>query len=153
NRLEERAAEICGKQAALFVPTGTMGNTIAMKLLSRHGEEVICDARAHVMDWEMSMTAWFAGLFARPIATDDGLLTWKVVEKQVKVRGSFIGPTAIVCVENTHNMAGGVVYPQDVLDEICAESHANGIKIHMDGARVFNASVASNTPVDRIVRD
>lgn len=69
NRLERRAAEVIGKEAALFVPTGTMGNTIAIKLHTRHGEEVICDSRSHVMDWELSMMAWFAGCQARPVTT------------------------------------------------------------------------------------
>ena len=150
NRLEERAAEIFGKQAVLFVPTGTMANTIALKLLSHHGEEVICDARAHILDWELSMTAWFSGLQTRAVPTDDGILTWKLVEKSVKPRGGFLGPTAVICIENTHNMAGGIVYPQAVIDELCDEAHARGIKVHMDGARVFNASVASGIPVDRI---
>ncbi|MEO8026066.1 MAG: threonine aldolase family protein, partial [Bryobacteraceae bacterium] len=153
NRLEERAAEIFGKQAALFVPTGTMGNTIAMKLHSHHGEELICDARAHILDWELSMTAWFAGLFARPVAAPDGVLTWALVEKSVKPRNGFLAPTAVITIENTHNMWGGVVYPQPVIDELCAEAHKRGIKVHMDGARVFNAAVASETPVSRIARD
>src|SRR3974390_2147154 len=75
NRLEERAAEIAGKEAALFVPTGTMGNTIAVKLLTEHGQEVICEARSHLVDWELSMTAWFSGCLVRPIATTDGILS------------------------------------------------------------------------------
>ncbi len=69
NRLEERAAEIAGKEAALFVPTGTMGNTIAIKLLTEHGEEVVCDSRAHLLDWELSMLAWFSGCLIRPAET------------------------------------------------------------------------------------
>ncbi len=150
NRLEERAANRFGKQAALFVPTGTMANTIALKLLSHHGEEVICDSRAHILDWELSMTAWFAGLQTRAVQTVDGILTWPLVAPSVKPRGGFVAPTAIICIENTHNMAGGVVYPQDVIDSLCDEAHARGIKIHMDGARVFNASIASGVPVDRI---
>src|SRR5665213_1201623 len=75
NLLEQRAADIFSKEAALFVPTGTMGNTIGMKLHTTHGEEVICDARSHVLDWELSMMAWFCGCLARPIATHDGILT------------------------------------------------------------------------------
>lgn len=80
NRLEKRAAELCGKQAALFVPTGTMGNTIAIKLHTKHGEEVVCDSRSHVMDWELAMMAWFSGCLARPVQTQDGTLTWKQIE-------------------------------------------------------------------------
>src|SRR5579863_4473289 len=80
NRLERRAAEILGKEAALFVPTGTMGNTIAIKLHTSHGEEVICDARSHILDWELSMTAWFSGCLLRTIPTEDGILRWDVVK-------------------------------------------------------------------------
>src|ERR1039457_7111030 len=79
NRVEARAAEVFGKEAALFVPTGTMGNTIGSKLHTNHGEEVICDAKAHIVDCELSMTAWFSGCLVRPISTADGNITWKEV--------------------------------------------------------------------------
>ena len=76
-RLEERAAELLGKQAAMFVPTGSMGNAIAIKLHTHHGQEVICDDKAHILDWELAMTAWFSGCLARPVATRDGVLDRK----------------------------------------------------------------------------
>lgn len=151
-RLEERAAETLGKPAALFVPTGTMGNTIAIKLLTRHGEEVICDSRCHVLDWELAMTAWFSGCFARAIETPDGILRWSAIEPQIH-SGTFYAPTAVVTIENTHNMHGGAVYPQQVIDEICGNAHARGVRVHLDGARIFNAAAASGTPVARIARD
>src|SRR3954465_16067661 len=84
NRLEERAAAICGKEAALFVPTGTMGNTIGIKLLTEHGQEVICDSRTHLMDWELSMLGWFSGCLVRAVPTDDGILTWNRIAPFVK---------------------------------------------------------------------
>jgi threonine aldolase len=153
NRLEERAAEMCGKAAALFVPTGTMGNSIGIKLHTKHGEEVICDSRAHVMDWELSMMAWFSGCLARPVQTRDGILSWHHIRPALRGKGPHNAPTALICLENTHNMAGGTVYPQRDIDEICAEAHALSLKVHMDGARVFNAAVATGTSVSRIVRD
>ncbi len=153
NRLEQRAAEICGKEAALFVPTGTMGNTIAIKIHTNHGEEVICDSRSHVLDWELSMMAWFSGCLARPIQTEYGILTWKEIQGVLRRKGPHNAPTTLVSLENTHNMSGGTVYPQNVIDEICSEAHERGLKVHMDGARVFNAATASGTPVSRIVRD
>ena len=152
NRLEERAAEIFGKEAALFVPTGTMGNTIAIKMHTRHGEEVICDARSHVLDWELSMMAWFAGCLARAVQTIDGILRWAQVEPALRSFGPHNAPTTLIALENTHNMAGGTVYPVEVIDEVCARAHAHGLKVHMDGARVFNAAAATNTPVARITR-
>jgi threonine aldolase len=153
NRLEARAAEVFGKEAALFVPTGTMGNTIAIKLHTKHGEEVICDARSHVLDWELSMMAWFAGCLARSIAAPEGILTWPQIAATLRPRGPDNAPTTLIALENTHNMAGGMVYPQETIDEICAEAHARGLKVHMDGARIFNAAVASSTNVARITRD
>ncbi|MDQ2710880.1 MAG: aminotransferase class I/II-fold pyridoxal phosphate-dependent enzyme [Acidobacteriota bacterium] len=153
NRLEKRAAEIFGKEAALFVPTGTMGNTIAIKVHTRHGEEVLCDAHSHVLDWELSMMAWFAGCLVRAVETPDGILTWKQIEPALRSFGPHNAPTTLISLENTHNMAGGTVYPVEAIDEICAKAHERGLKVHMDGARIFNASVAANTPVARIVRD
>ena len=150
NRLEARAAEIFGKEAALFVPTGTMGNTIGIKMQTNHGEEVICDARAHILDWEFSMTAWFSGCLVRTIETTDGILTWDRIAQKLRPDGPHCSPTTLVELENTHNMCGGVVYPQDVIDDVCDRAHAIGMKVHMDGARIFNASTAAGTPVKRI---
>lgn len=152
NLLEQRAAEITGKEAALFVPTGTMGNTIALKLLTEHGQEVICDSRAHILDWELSMLAWFSGCLARPVPTDDGILTWDRIQPSLRAFAPNNAPTGAIEIENTHNMAGGRVYPQAVVDEICDNAHNAGIGVHMDGARVFNASAASGRPVKDIAR-
>jgi len=153
NRLEQYAAEIFGKEAALFVPTGTMGNTIAIKMHTNHGEEVICDARSHVLDWELSMMAWFAGCLARPVAGDSGRLSWASIVPAIRNKGPHNAPTSLITIENTHNMAGGTVYEQPVIDEICAHAHERGIKVHIDGARIFNAAVASGSTVARISRD
>jgi threonine aldolase len=153
NRLEERSAEIFDKQAALFVPTGTMGNTIAIKLHTNHGEEVLCEARSHILDWELSMMAWFAGCVARAVPTEDGVMSWNQIENTLRPPGPHNAPTTLIALENTHNMSGGTLYPQQTIDEICAKAHDRGLKVHVDGARVFNASVATNTPVSRMVRD
>jgi threonine aldolase len=151
NRLEQRAAEVTGKETALFVPTGTMGNTIGMKLLTEHGQEVVCDSRAHLLDWELSMLAWFAGCLVRAVPTDDGILTWDHIKSYVKPLGPHSAPTGAIEIENTHNMAGGRVYAQEAIDEICDHAHERGIPVHMDGARVFNAAEAAGRPVREIV--
>ncbi len=151
NRLEARAAEILGKEAALFVPTGTMGNTIGIKLLTEHGQEVVCDSRAHILDWELSMLAWFSGCLIRPVPTDTGILTWDTIKSVVKPVGPHWAPTGAIEIENTHNMGGGRVYPQAVIDEICDEAHALGVPVHMDGARLFNAAAAAGRPVSELV--
>jgi threonine aldolase len=153
NRLEQRAAEILGKEAALFVPTGTMGNTIAIKVHTKHGEEVLCDSRSHIVDWELSMMAWFSGCLARMVPTSDGILTWKSIAANLKTKGPHNAPTTLISLENTHNMSGGTVYPLETLDEICAEAHRRNLKVHMDGARVFNAAAHLGVSVARVVRD
>jgi threonine aldolase len=146
NRLEDRAAEILGKEAALFVPTGTMGNTIACKLHTKHGQEIIAEARGHVFNYELSMVAWFAGCVVRPIPATDGILTWDMIERHLRPLGPHWAPTGLIEVENTHNMAGGTVYPVAVLDEVCDRAHEIGLRVHMDGARVFNAAAHLERP-------
>jgi len=150
NRLERLAAEISGKQAALFVPTGTMGNTIAVKLLTEHGQEVICDSRAHILDYEMSMVAWFSGCVVRAIPTADGILSWDEVQRLIKPVNPYSAPTGMVAIENTHNMGGGTVYPMETIHEICDGAHERGLKVHMDGARIFNAAQATGLAVREI---
>ena len=147
NRLEKRAAEIMGKEAGLFVPTGTMGNTIAVKVHTDHGQEVIAESRAHLLDWELSMLAWFSGCLVRPVAANDGILRWKDIEPAIRPTSAHCAPTTLIEIENTHNMAGGAVYPMDVFEDICANAHNRGIKVHLDGARIFNAACHLDRPV------
>ncbi len=149
-RLERRAAEIFGKEAALFVPSGTMGNTIAIKLHTRHGQEVICEARSHVYNYELAMMAWFAGCLARPVRAAGGVLRWSDIEPHVRPVSAHWAPTGLISLENTHNMAGGRVTPKPVLDEICDRAHALGLKVHLDGARIFNAATYLRMPVDEL---
>jgi threonine aldolase len=150
NRLEETAAKLSGKEAALFVPTGTMANTIAIKLHTEHGEEVICDSRSHILNYELAMMAWFAGCLARPIATDNGLLSSEQIEREIRPPGPHRAQTGLIEIENTHNMAGGTVYPMEVVTDICDRAHNKGLPVHMDGARIFNASIALGISVDRL---
>ncbi len=150
NRLEARAAEIAGKEASLFVPTGTMGNTIAVKLHTEHGQEVIAESRAHILDYELSMVAWFSGCVVRAIPTADGVLEWSAIRPWVKPVNPYSAPTGLIAVENTHNMHGGTIYPASTLREICDGAHERGLRVHMDGARIFNASAATGVSVSDI---
>jgi threonine aldolase len=152
NQLEKRAAEIFGKEAALFVPTGCMGNLIAIKVWTHHGNEVICDERSHVNLYELASMAAIAGCMPRIARGVDGLLTWKQVEEVIRPKIYYDSQTALVCVENTHNMWGGTVYPTAQVDEICDGAHAAGLKVHMDGARIFNAAAALGESVARMTR-
>ena len=150
NRLEKRAAEIFGREAALFVPSGTMGNQIAIKLHTHHGQEAICEARSHVFEYEMAMMAHFSGVVPRTAATENGIITWNDVKPKIRTKSYHGAATALVSLENTHNLAGGSVTPPEVFDEVCDNSHNVGLAVHLDGARVFNASVALGIPVAQL---
>jgi threonine aldolase len=150
NELERRAAEIIGKEAALFVPTGSMGNVIAIKLHTHPGDEVICDHHAHILDWELGTHSWFSGCVLRSLPTEDGMLRWCDIERAVRPKNSFSSPTSVVELEDTHNMGGGTLYPLVELHRICDQAHERGLKIHIDGARIFNAAAASGISADCI---
>jgi threonine aldolase len=152
NRLEQRAAEIFGREAAIFVPSGTMGNQIAIKLHTRPGQEIICEERGHIYNYEMAMLGWFSGCIARTLPAPNGILTWDLVKRWIAPKIYYRAQTGLVSLENTHNMAGGSVYPQDVADEICDRAHEAGIPVHLDGARVFNAATALGKPVAEVTR-
>ena len=152
NRLEQRAAEIFGREAAIFVPSGTMGNQIAIKIHTKPGQEVICEERAHIFNYEMAMLAHFSGCVARPVPAPDGILSWERIERAIAPKIYYRAQTGLVSLENTHNMAGGTVYPPAVFDDICERAHQAGLPVHLDGARIFNAAVALGKPVAEISR-
>jgi threonine aldolase len=142
NQLERRAADIFGKEAALFVPTGCMGNLIAIKTWTHHGDEVICDEKSHVNLYELASMSAIAGCMPRIARGVDGILSWKMIEAVIRPKIYYDSQTALICLENTHNMAGGTLYATAAVDEICGYAHAAGLKVHLDGARIFNAAVA-----------
>jgi threonine aldolase len=143
NKLQKRAAEIFGKEAALFVPTGCMGNLIAIKIWTHHGNEVVCEERSHVNLYELASMSAIAGCMPRAVrGGDDGILTWKQIEAGIRPKIYYDSQTALVCLENSSNMAGGTVYTTACVDEISERAHALGLKVHLDGARIFNASVS-----------
>jgi len=142
NRLQERAAEIFNREAALFVPSGTMGNQIAIKVHTRPGQEVICEVRAHIYNYEMGMIGAFSGVVQRIVVADGGIMSWSQIEPLIRARSDHHSRTGLIEIENTSNLAGGSVYPLEVCGEICERAHAAGLPVHLDGARIFNASVA-----------
>lgn len=152
NRLQARAAEIFGKEAGLFVPTGSMGNLVAIKTWTQPGQEVICDERAHINQYELSSMSFVAGCLPRTIRTTDGILTWEQIEPQLHIRTAHKADTGLIALENTHNVAGGSIYPPEVTDDICDRAHALGLKVHLDGARIFNAAVALGRSVADLTR-
>jgi threonine aldolase len=152
NTLEHEAAAIFGKDAALFVPTGCMGNLISIKIWTHHGNEVICDERGHVNLYELASMSAIAGCMPRVARGEDGILSWAQIEAVVRPRIYYDSQTALVCLENTHNMAGGMVYPTPTVEDICDHAHGLGLKVHMDGARIFNAATALNDSVANMTR-
>jgi threonine aldolase len=150
NRLEKRSADIFGREAALFVPSVTMGNQIASKLHTHHGEELICEERSHVFEYEMAMMAHFSGVVPRTVGGTEGILTWEQVKSKIRIKSYHGAKTGLVSVENTHNMAGGTVTPPEIFDEVCDNAHAAGLPVHLDGARVFNAAIALGMPVAQL---
>ena len=153
NRLEARAAEVFGREAALFVPTGSIGNQVAIRVHTEPGLEVICEAKAHVLDWEMGMTAAFSGCTLRTVVAERGILTWEQVRAATFKDVHFHASTGLICIENTHNMAGGTVTPVKVAREICDGAHAMGLPVHLDGARIFNAATALGVGVKELTSE
>ena len=150
NRLEERAAQIFEREAALFVPSGTMGNQAAIKVHTHHGQEVICEERSHIFNYEMAMMSAFSGCLPRTVRAEDGILMWPIIAPLVHGRSEHRARTGLVSLENTSNLAGGTVYPPEVAAEICDTAHEAGLPVHLDAARIFNAAVHLGRPVTEL---
>ncbi|MFQ5692140.1 MAG: low-specificity L-threonine aldolase [Nitrospinota bacterium] len=152
NALEAEAARIAGKEAALFVTSGTMANQIAVRIHTRPGDELIADATSHVYNFEAGAAAALSGVQCRPIHAERGVLTAGQVEAAVQPPTLPRARTGLISVENTHNRGGGAVYPLENLRGIQEVARRSGVPVHMDGARIFNASVASDVPVSEYAR-
>lgn len=155
NKLQERAAEIFEKEAALWVPTGCMGNEIAVKVHTRPGEEIVTEDRGHILNYEVGAAAVISGVTIRAVKSGDGSghLTWDEIEPALKIDPPYYqSKTALICLENTHNFAGGSVMTAESCRDVCEKAHAVGLPVHMDGARIFNAAVALNTTAAELTR-
>lgn len=140
NRLQARSAEVFGREAALFVPSGTMGNLTCILAHTRPGQEVICEEAGHIYNYEMASMSAVAGVLPRVVQGEDGILSWETIAKAIRPKIYYRPQTSLISLENTHNMAGGTVYPTQLANEICDKAHDAGIPVHLDGARVFNAA-------------
>jgi threonine aldolase len=155
NRLQERAAEIFEKEAALFVPTGSMGNQLAVKLHTRPGMEVVIEERGHIFNFEMAAMAAVSGTVARPVKSRDGtgILTWAEIAQALHVNSAYyVAPTGLVALENSHNLAGGTLLTRARTEEIATHAHELKLPVHLDGARIFNAATALNETVAALAR-
>jgi threonine aldolase len=148
NALEERVAAAFGHEAALFVPTGTMGNQICLQLVVPPGEELLCGAEDHVVTYELGGAARYGGISSRTLSAPRGLVTADVVADQLRPAGWGTVATRAVSVEQTHNRGGGAVHPLPDLQALRDLTASAGVALHCDGARIWNAAVASGTPLD-----
>jgi threonine aldolase len=143
NRLQEVAADLLGKEAALFVPSGTMANQICLHLLTEPGDEVILERSSHVFNYESGAAGLLSGVQLHPVDGEGGLLTPETVEAAIRPEGPVFPTTRVVSVENTANKAGGRVYPLDRLQALTDLAREHGLRTHLDGARLWNASAAT----------
>lgn len=149
NHLEHTAAARLGKEAALFVPSGTMANQIAIAVQTRPGDEVLLEAGSHPFNYEAGGAAVISGVQISPIPGVQGILDPAAVLAAIRPPNLHHAPAALLCVEDTHNRGGGTFHPIERLDELAAVARRSGLRAHLDGARLFNAAVASGTSVDR----
>jgi len=146
NSLQDYAADLLGKEAGLFVPTGSMGNQVSLGTLARPGDEVICEAGAHFLHYESGSIAAHLGLLARPVGGTNGVFTADQVAPLIRPGNMHNPRTAVVALENTHNGGGGRVFPIEEARAVSKVAHDNGAAVHLDGARIFNAQVATGVP-------
>lgn len=143
NRLQERLAAYLGKEAALYVPSGTMSNQICVKAHTQPGDEILCESTCHIYTWEAGGPAALSGVTCRTFEGDYGVLDLSQIEDKIRPANDHYVRTRLVCLENTHNRGGGRVYPLEKIQAIGAWAHQNGLAMHLDGARLWNAVVAS----------
>ncbi len=148
-RLQERLAELLGKEASLFFPSGTQANQTAVLLHTRLGSEAICEANAHVLHYEFAGAAAWSGVQLRPVPTADGVLTAELARPFVRPENPHLMSTTLICAENTHNMAGGKLMPLETLKGLRDLADEHGLPLHLDGARLWNAAAAAGeTPAE-----
>jgi threonine aldolase len=148
-KLEAMVAERLGKEAALYVPSGTMSNQVALYTASERGDEILCETGSHIISYEVAAPAIISGLLTHPIDGDLGILTAEQIAFHIREPNIHCPRTKIVALENTHNRAGGTVYPLDIIADIETVARKHGLWMHLDGARLWNAHVASGIPLDR----
>jgi threonine aldolase len=151
-RLEERVAAVLGKEAALFVPSGTMSNQIGIKAHTQPGDEMVCEASCHVYNYEAGGPAVLSGVTCRTVEGDYGVLDVSQLEDKVRPVNDHLVRTRLVCLENTHNRGGGRIYPIEKVQAISQWARQNGLIMHLDGARLWNAVVATGIPAKEWAR-
>jgi threonine aldolase len=146
NRLEARVAELFGKETALFVPSGSMSNQIAVKTHTQPGDELICEEFCHIYNWEAGGPAFLSGVMCRTIRAEYGIIELEQLGDKIRPINDHMVRTRLVCLENTHNRGGGRIFPIDKVREISVWARENKLSMHLDGARLWNAIVATKVP-------
>jgi len=146
NRLQEMVAGLLGKKAALFVPSGTMANQLAIRIQTLPGQEVIAESKAHIVRYEQGAAGALAGVQLHWMTGDRGLMGPEHIEAAIRPKDQHSIQTALICLENTHNAGGGTIYPLSTIERIRAVASAHGVPMHLDGARLFNAVAATTLP-------
>ncbi|MDQ7065198.1 MAG: low-specificity L-threonine aldolase [candidate division KSB1 bacterium] len=152
NLLQMKVAELLGKEAALFVPSGTMGNQICMNVHTEPGDEIICEAGSHVLNFESGSMAFLAGAQPRPIIGRRGVFTVEQVREAMRAPAYYLPRTRLIVIENTHNLAGGTIFPLDEIRRIADFARSHDLRMHLDGARLWNASVATGISLNEYSR-
>ena len=146
NRLEEYVAALLGKEAAIYCPSGTMTNQIGVHLSTNRGDEVILHEAAHIFNYEVGAPALLSGVQVRPVSGERGVVSPEALRAVVRPENVHFPRPKLLCLENTHNVAGGRILPLDGFAVVAAEARTLGLKVHLDGARIFNAAVATGIP-------
>jgi threonine aldolase len=152
NRLQERVAALLGKEDALFVPSGTMSNQIGLKVHTQPGDEMLCESNCHIYNYEAGGPAVLSGITARCVDGEYGILDVSQLEDKIRPNNEHLVRTRLVCLENTHNRGGGRVFPLDKIQAISAWGRKYGLAMHLDGARIWNAIVATGVPAEEWAR-
>ena len=152
NQLELLSAEKMGKEEAMFVASGTMGNLCALMSHTHPGEEFILEADAHIYYYEVAGFATIAGLSPRLVPGENGIMSIEKIKTVLRHENIHFPPTTLLCIENSHNRGGGTVYPVQLMDEIAEFAHGQGLKVHVDGARIFNAAIVLGVEVKELVK-
>jgi threonine aldolase len=147
NKLQLKCAEITGKEKAIYVPSGCMANQLAVKSHTRPGDEVICESECHIFNYETAASAIISNVQMMTVKGENGVMQLDEIKKFVRTKEYYFPRTRLICLENTHNRAGGIIQPIEVIKEISDYARSNDIKMHMDGARIFNASIETGISI------
>lgn len=152
NKLQDKIASLFGKEAALFVPSGVMGNQVCIRVHTNHGDEIITDEDAHIFVYENAAPAALSGVSVKTVAGNNGVITAVQIKKALRPKAYYLPHTKLICLENTHGRSGGTVFPIEEIRRIHELANENGIKMHLDGARIWNASAASGVPLNEYAK-